>query len=135
MNSSHSDSPAPAAPAAAAEQPRTEDGKFAPKTGTEAAPGAAAEVAGLAAVGATKNTAKIPGSSRIPDGVTDDGQYAKVKSGTSISNTKQLAGMGEAAMKATGQPLIVVVTNPNATISKQANANPNLDIKRIPPPQ
>jgi RHS repeat-associated protein len=113
------------------EQGRDAQGKFLPKQGGEAQPGADAEAAGLAAVGATKNTKPIPGSSRIPDGITPDGQYVEVKSGGSVSNTGQLEDMGKAAVAETGKPLIVVTTNPNVNVSGPAATNPNLTIRPL----
>lgn len=116
---------------AATEQGRDAQGKFVPKQPGQSQPGAGAEKDGLAAEGATKNTQPIPGSTRIPDGVKPDGQYVEVKSGGSVSNTGQLTQAGQAAMDATGKPLVVVTTNPNVQVSKPAQNNPNLDIKPL----
>jgi RHS repeat-associated protein len=122
-----------AAPAAAAaEQPRTADGKFAPKEGGEANPGAAAEAAGLSALGAVKNVSeKINGT--IRDGtIPATGEHAEIKSGKVIADTKQLAAMGAAAVAKTGKALVVGATHPNVTVTKPAAQNPDLNIKKIP---
>ena len=108
------------------EQGRDAQGKFLPTTPGQTQPGAAGEKEGLAAEGATKNTQPIPGSTRIPDGTKADGQYVEVKSGGTVSNTGQLKEMGKAAVAETGKPLVVVTTNPNATVTKPAQQNPDL---------
>ena len=112
------------------EQGRDEKGKFVgPKPG-ETKPGLEAEVAGLEAVGATKNTKPIPGTNRIPDGTTPDGQYVEVKSGGSIVGTKQVNEMAAGARAATGKPLVVQPTNPNVRVSKPVLQNPDIDLRK-----
>jgi len=113
------------------EQGRDAQGKFLPKQAGESQPGSAKEKEGLAAEGATKNTKPIPGSNRIPDGQKPDGQYVEVKSGGSVNNTRQVQDTGKAAVDATGKPLVVVTTNPNVTVSKPAQQNPNVIIKPL----
>jgi RHS repeat-associated protein len=114
------------------EQGRDAQGKFLPKQDGQTQPGAAAEKAGLETVGAEKNTAPIPGSTRIPDGkIVEEDQYAEVKSGQSVSSTQQLNEMGKAAVAKTGKPLVVVTTNPNVKVSQPAKENPNLDIRPL----
>jgi RHS repeat-associated protein len=110
----------------ASEQGRDAQGKFLPTQAGQSKPGAAGEKEGLASEGATKNTQPIPGSNRIPDGTKADGQYVEVKSGGTVSNTGQLKEMGKAAVAATGKPLVVVTTNPNANVTKPAQQNPDL---------
>jgi hypothetical protein len=56
-----------------------------------------------------------------------------VKSGKSVNNTEQLRDTGTAVVDATGKPLVVVTTNPNVTVSKPAQQNPNLTIKPLKP--
>jgi hypothetical protein len=60
-----------------------------------------------------------------------DGQKVEVKSGGSVSNTTQLQEMGQGAMDATGKPLVVVTTNPNATVTVPVQKNPNIKIKPV----
>jgi hypothetical protein len=115
------------------EQTRSPDGKFAPKNSGETKPGAEEEARGLDALGATKNNAPVPGSSRIPDGKTADGQYVEIKSGGSVSNTEQVRDTSTAVRDATGKPLVIGTTNPNVTVSKPALTNPNVVVKPIPP--
>jgi hypothetical protein len=113
------------------EQGRDAQGKFASKQPGQTAPGADAEKKGLASVGAVKNNTTINGTKR--DGtISATGQHVEVKSGKTVSDTGQLKSMGKTAVKTTGQPLVVVVTNPNATVSKNAQANENLKIVRPP---
>ena len=59
------------------------------------------------------------------------GQHVESKSGGVIADTKQLKAMGKAAVAATGKPLVVIATNPNVTVTKPAQANKTLDIKKI----
>jgi hypothetical protein len=120
--------------AATAEQPRGEDGKFLPKEGGEANPGAAAEAAGLAAAGAAKNVSEVLNGTKRDGtgdgtGMAEAGQHVEVKSGEVIANTQQLAKMGQAAVDATGRALLVVTTNPNVKVTGPAQNNPNLDIR------
>jgi len=121
------------------EQGRDAQGRFLPKEPGQTQPGAQTEKETLAAEGATKNTAPLPGTNRIPDGTVDaTGQKIEVKSGQSVSNTGQLVQAGQAAQAATGQPLLVVTTNPNVHVSAPAQQNPNLQIrpaKQDPPSQ
>jgi RHS repeat-associated protein len=113
-----------------AEQGRDAQGKFTSKQPGQSAPGAAAEKQGLDSVGAVKNTEKLNGTVR--DGtIPETGQHVEVKSGESINNTEQLQKMGQAAMDATGQPLKVITTNPNAKVSGPAKLNQNLDIQPL----
>jgi hypothetical protein len=114
------------------EQGRDAQGKFLPKEPGQQHPGAEDEKKGLDAVGATKNTQPLP-NGRIPDGNMPDPQKVEVKSGGSVSNTKQLQEMGKGAVDATGKPLVVVTTNPNVKVSAPAQKNPNLDIKPLKP--
>ena len=62
-----------------------------------------------------------------PDGKMADGQYVEVKSGGSVSNTKQLDAMSSAAAEKTGKPLVLVV-NPGTTLSEPLKNNPNIKI-------
>jgi RHS repeat-associated protein len=112
------------------EQGRDAQGKFLPKQPGQTQPGADAEKKGLDAVGATKNTKPLP-NGRVPDGDMPDGQKVEVKSGSSINNTGQVKEMAEGAKDATGKPLVVVVTNPNAKVSGPVNRNPNIEVKRL----
>lgn len=105
---------------------------FTGKNAGEAAPGADEEARGLDALGAKKNTAPVPGSNRIPDGKTADGQYVEIKSGGAVSNTEQVRGMAGAVRDATGKPLVVGTTNPKVTVSKPLLANPNVVVVPIP---
>ena len=122
-----------------AEQGRDAQGKFTSKQPGQSAPGAAAEREALDAVGATKNTRAIPGSNRIPDGTINTAagkveqyvQYVEAKSGATISNTAQLRQMAAAAMKATGNPLKLVMTNPNVKISSKVIENKNIEIVQL----
>ena len=86
-------------------------------------------------MGATKNTQAIPSSNRVPDGTIGDiakgGQYVEIKSGASVSNTVQLRQMAAAAVKATGQPLKLVTTNPNVKIAKTVLRNEDIQITRL----
>jgi hypothetical protein len=114
----------------------THQGKFTSKQPGQSAPGAAAEREALDAVGATKNTEAIPGSNRIPDGTIKNAagkveQYVEGKSGATISNTAQLRQMAAAAVKATGQRLKLVTTNPNVKISNNVLRNKNIEIVRL----
>jgi hypothetical protein len=118
------------------EQGRDAQGKFTSKQPGQSAPGAAAEREALDAVGATKNTEAIPGSNRIPDGTIKNAagkveQYVEGKSGATISNTAQLRQMAAAAVKATGQRLKLVTTNPNVKISNNVLRNKNIEIVRL----
>jgi RHS repeat-associated protein len=113
----------------AQEQPRDAQGKFLPKKGAEAAPGAAAEKEGLDSVGAVKNKNEILNGTKRDGTIPETGQHVEVKSGESINNTEQLRNMGQAAMDATKKPLKVVTTNPNAEVSGPASRNPNLQIE------
>jgi RHS repeat-associated protein len=118
------------------EQGRDAQGKWVSKNPGEAAPGAQAEREALDAVGATKNTEAIPGSNRIPDGRIENAsgkveQYVEGKSGASVSNTKQLREMARAAMKATGNRLKLVTTNPNVKIAKPVLQNEDIEIVKL----
>jgi RHS repeat-associated protein len=117
------------------EQGRDAQGKFLPKQEDQTQPGTQAEKDALAAEGATKNTKPIPGSNRIPDGTLPDGSKVEVKSGQEISNTEQLREMGQAHVDQYGKPLTVVTTNPNVTVTKDAQQNPNLKIRPLNQPQ
>jgi len=55
----------------------------------------------------------------------------EVKSGGSISNTEQLRETGQAAMDATGKPLKVVTTNPNANVANTVKNNENLELHQL----
>ena len=117
------------------EQPRTPDGKFAPKQPGQSAPGADAEKDALEAEGATKTGTTLPGTDRKVDGtVTATGQKIEVKSGGSVNNTDQLVQTGRTAMDATGQPLLVVTTKANVKVAKPAQNNPNLVIRPVKRP-
>jgi RHS repeat-associated protein len=111
------------------EQPRDAQGKFLPKKGGEAAPGAAAEKEGLDSIGADKNTNEILNGTKRDGTIRGTLQHAEIKSGESVNDTKQLQNMGQAAMDKTGQPLKVVTTNPNVKVSKPAQQNRNLQIE------
>jgi RHS repeat-associated protein len=113
----------------AQEQGRDEKGRFLPTQPGQTKPGAADEQKGLDAVGATKNTKPLP-NGKIPDGNTADGQKVEVKSGGTIANTEQVREMAKGTVDATGKPLILVPTNPNATITKPVKQNPNIIIKK-----
>jgi hypothetical protein len=72
----------------------------------------------------------LPGTNRRVDGtVTATGQKIEVKSGGSVNNTEQLKATGQASQAATGQPLLVVTTNPNVKVSGPAQQNGNLEIR------
>jgi hypothetical protein len=58
-------------------------------------------------------------------------QYVEGKSGATISNTAQLRQMAAAAVKATGQRLKLVTTNPNVKISNNVLRNKNIEIVRL----
>jgi len=78
----------------------------------------------------------LPGTNRRVDGtVTETGQKIEVKSGESVRNTGQLVATGQAAQAATGQPLLVVTTNPNVKVSAPAQQNPNLQIRPAKKPE
>jgi hypothetical protein len=112
------------------EQGRDAQGKFLPKQPGESRPGSGDEAKGLDAAGATKNTKPIPGTTRIPDGKTADGQYVEVKSGGTVAGTKQVNEMAAGARAATGKPLVVQPTNPNVKVSKPVQQNPDIDLRK-----
>ena len=117
-------------------QGRDAQGKFLPKQPGQSQPGAGAEKDALAAEGATKTGTKLPGTDRRVDGtVTSTGQKIEVKSGGTVNNTDQLVQTGRASKEATGQPLLVVTTKPNAKVSKPAQHNPDLQIRPVKKPQ
>jgi len=124
--------PAPPTPApgATTEQGRDAQGKFVPKQPGQTQPGAKTEKETLAAEGATRTGTALPGTNRRVDGtVTAAGQKIEVKSGGSVNNTEQLKATGQASQAATGQPLLVVTTNPNVKVSGPAQQNGNLEIR------
>lgn len=111
------------------EQGRDAEGKFVSKQPGQTAPGADAEKQGLDSVGAVKNKNEVLNGTKRDGTIPETGQHVEVKSGESVSNTQQLQNMGQAAVDATGQPLKVVTTNPNVTVSRQAQQNKNLKIE------
>jgi RHS repeat-associated protein len=111
------------------EQGRDAEGKFVSKQPGQTAPGSAAEKEGLDSIGAEKNNSEILNGTKRDGTIPETGQHVEVKSGETISNTKQLQKMGQAAMDKTGQPLKVVTTNPNVSVTKKALQNPNLQIE------
>jgi RHS repeat-associated protein len=118
------------------EQGRDAQGKFLPKQAGQTQPGADAEKAALKAEEATKTGTTLPGTTRKVDGtVTETGQKIEVKSGEVVANTGQLVATGEAAKTATGQPLLVVTTNPNVHVTTPAQQNPNLEIRPAKKPE
>ena len=113
------------------EQGRDAQGKFTSKQPGQSAPGAAAEKEGLDSVGAVKNKSEILNGTKRDGTIPETGEHVEVKSGASVNDTEQLRNMGQAAMDATGKPLKVITTNPNAHVSVPAQKNPNLDIKPL----
>jgi hypothetical protein len=118
-------------------QGRDAQGKFLPKQPGQSQPGADAEKDALEAEGATKTGTVLPGTKKKVDGtVTATGRKLEVKSGAVVNNTDQLVQTGQATMGATGQPLLVVTTNPKVKVSVPAQNNPNLEIRPVKqPPQ
>src|SRR5579864_1802253 len=113
------------------EQGRDAQGKFTSKEPGQSAPGSTAEKKGLDSVGAVKNKGEILNGTKRDGTIPETGQHVEVKSGESVNDTQQLRNMGQAAKDATGQPLKVITTNPNAHVSVPAQKNPNLDIKPL----
>jgi hypothetical protein len=69
------------------------------------------------------------GTGAVPG--VEAGQHVEIKSGGTIADTGQLRSMGKTAVAQTGKPLVVGATNPNVTVTKPAQQNPDYVVKKI----